>query len=213
MASGGWPGRAHEECLALARTAATERVGLAVRAADVSRASLASARREVADGVAALRETSSTPDAAADACPWRGLVRYETADAPWYCGRERAVAELVARVAGSRVVALVGPVRQRQVVAGTGRLLAALADDVIPGSASWTRLVMRPGEHPLRELRPAGPRREVRRRRRPAEQPGPARRGESPDSPQTVLVVDQLEEVWTACTDEAERASFLCRPR
>ena len=24
-----------------------------------------------------------------------------------------------------------------------------------------------------------------------------------------MLVVDQLEEVWTACTDEAERASFL----
>ena len=58
-ASGGWPGRAHEACLVMARAAATERVGLAVRAADVSRASLASARREVADGVAALRETVS----------------------------------------------------------------------------------------------------------------------------------------------------------
>ena len=209
VASGGWPGRAHEECLALARAAATERVGLAVRAADVSRASLASARREVADGVAALRETSSTPDAAGDACPWRGLVRYETADAPWYCGRERAVAELVARVAGSRVVALVGPSGSGKSSLVRAGLLAALADDVIPGSASWTRLAMRPGEHPLREL---------------ARQALGERsldvgdllsslvlraEGESPDSPQTVLVVDQLEEVWTACTDEAERASFL----
>ena len=209
VASGGWPGRAHEECLVLARAAATERVGLAVRAADVSRASLASARREVADGVAALRETSSTPDAAADACPWRGLVRYETADAPWYCGRERAVAELVARVAGSRVVALVGPSGSGKSSLVRAGLLAALADDVIPGSASWTRLVMRPGEHPLRELaRQALGERSV--------DVGDLlsslilrAEGESPESPQTVLVVDQLEEVWTACTDEAERASFL----
>ena len=209
VASGGWPGRAHEECLVLARAAATERVGLAVQAADVSRASLASARREVADGVATLRETSSTPDAPATRVRGAGLVRYETADAPWYCGRERAVAELVARVAGSRVVALVGPSGSGKSSLVRAGLLAALADDVIPGSASWTRLVMRPGEHPLRELaRQALGERSV--------DVGDLlsslvlrAEGESPDSPQTVLVVDQLEEVWTACTDEAERASFL----
>ena len=163
----------------------------------------------MADGVATLRETSSTPDAAGDACPWRGLVRYETTDAPWYCGRERAVAELVARVAGSRVVALVGPSGSGKSSLVRAGLLAALADDVIPGSASWTRLVMRPGEHPLRELaRQALGERSV--------DVGdllsslvPRAEGGVPDSPQTVLVVDQLEEVWTACTDEAERASFL----
>ena len=68
---------------------------------------------------------------------------------------------------------------------------------------------MRPGEHPLRELaRQALGERSV--------DVGDLlsslvlrAEGESPDSPQTVLVVDQLEEVWTACTDEAERASFL----
>src|SRR5262245_20123702 len=107
-ASGGWPGQAHDECLRLARHAATERVGMAARAADLSTASLVSARSELARGVAALQETAATRVVQADLCPWRGLSSYDVDDAPLYAGRERAVAELVARVATSRLVAVVG---------------------------------------------------------------------------------------------------------
>ena len=103
VASGGWPGRAHEECLVLARAAATERVGLAVQAADVSRASLASARREVADGVATLRETRcSTADAADDAPPRRRLRHEKTDDARYYGRQQAAAAQLAARAPPAR---------------------------------------------------------------------------------------------------------------
>ena len=74
---------------------------------------------------------------------------------------------------------------------------------------------MRPGEHPLRELdraiwaalpesRAGAGSREPRtchsrvRRRRPR-----------PSGERLVLVVDQFEELFTACTDEAERAAFV----
>ena len=68
-------------------------------------------------------------------------------------------------------------------------LLPALAGGVLPGSAGWTQALIRPGEQPLRELRRA-----TRRLDR-------ERRG--------VLAVDQFEELFTVCADEAERAEFV----
>jgi conflict system STAND superfamily ATPase len=68
-------------------------------------------------------------------------------------------------------------------------LLPALASGVLPGSDKWPQAVIRPGEHPLLELRSVGP--------------DPAA------SERAVLVVDQFEEVFTACRDEHERAAFI----
>ena len=65
--------------------------------------------------------------------------------APWFAGRERITAELVARVAVDRALLLVG-------ASGSGKssllragLLASLAAGALPGSASWVRIVLRPG--------------------------------------------------------------------
>ena len=84
-------------------------------------------------------------------------------------------------------------------------LLAALADDQLPGSASWDVVVIRPGPHPLRALA-----QQVLGRRQDA---GAIlerliRSPESSDK-RTVLVVDQFEEAWTSCSDERERVAFL----
>ena len=84
-------------------------------------------------------------------------------------------------------------------------LVAALADDQLPGSAGWDVVVIRPGPHPLRTLAT-----QVLARRHDAgailEQL--IRSPEASDQ-RTVLVVDQFEETWTACLDERERAAFL----
>ena len=59
---------------------------------------------------------------------------------------------------------------------------------MLSGSHNWTQAVIRPGAHPLRELRRAT-------------------RGLAPHE-RSVLVVDQFEELFTACGDERERAEF-----
>ena len=72
-------------------------------------------------------------------------------------------------------------------------LLPALADGVLPGSEDWAQAVMRPGEHPLRELSAAL-----------AELDG--ERG-------SVLAVDQFEETFTACRDERRARRIHRRAR
>ena len=84
--------------------------------------------------------------------------------------------------------------------------LASLEADVLPGSMAWTRLVMRPGRHPMRERRDRAERL-AHRCRRHAEPVGPGAQDATTD--RVVLVVDQLEELWTTCADDGERAAFL----
>jgi DNA-binding SARP family transcriptional activator len=116
-------------------------------------------------------------------CPWKGLAAYDVADAPWFAGRERLVAELLARIATARVVAVVGASGSGKSSLVRAGLLASL-----PDSTGWVRVLMRPGSHPLRELERV--------------------RGNS-DGRRVVLVVDQLEELWTACANPVERKEFL----
>ncbi len=42
-------------------------------------------------------------------CPFKGLAPFEASDADYFFGRERLVAEIVARLVGARVLAVVGP--------------------------------------------------------------------------------------------------------
>jgi WD40 repeat protein len=60
---------------------------------------------------------------------------------------------------------------------------------VLPGSDTWKQALIRPGEHPLRELNEAM-----------------AAAGEHD---RILVAVDQFEETFTTCEDEAERAAFL----
>lgn len=205
--SGGWPARIQDESLAWARRRAAERVDVAASRTGLARADLAAVRAELADTVADLREVdlrAEPPEP--DRCPWRGLAAYEVSDAPWFAGRERLIAELVARMAGSRLVGVVGASGSGKSSLVRAGLLAALASGSLPGSDGWTQLVMRPGEHPMRALAVAAL--------------SGGGRGHADDlldwfmrdenaPTRTVLVVDQLEEVWTACADPGERATFL----
>ncbi len=204
--TGGWPGAVHEEGLRLARRAATQRVEAAANRAGRSSASLGSARAELADEVERLIDTTRRGAPGPDTSPWRGLASYGVADAAWFRGRERLVAELVARVAGSRLLGVVGSSGSGKSSAVQAGLLASLAADVLPGSARWRQIVVRPGPHPMREL--------ARQDLGQGDGGGDGRAGLVGPGPgaarsRVVLVVDQLEELWTACGDPVERATFL----
>ena len=100
-----------------------------------SRRRLVASRGEIADGVEGIQrlleqrraqlagreaQLQASVVAAVGGCPYKGLARFEAADAANFFGRERLVAELVARLAGVAAAGRRRPVRQRQVVAGTG---------------------------------------------------------------------------------------------
>jgi WD40 repeat protein/DNA-binding SARP family transcriptional activator len=132
-----------------------------------------------------------------DVCPYKGLARFETSDAEFYFGREQVVADAIGHLVGGQFLALVG-------ASGSGKssllragLLHALGSGAIPGSDRWTYALMRPGNHPLASLASAN---ELAVQKVVAGSENPSR---------TVLIVDQFEESFTACNDEAERTAFL----
>ena len=128
-------------------------------------------------------------------CPYKGLARFEAADAADFFGRERLVAELVARLPGAALVTVFGPSGSGKSSLVRAGVLPALAAGVLPGTDRWRTVTMCPGAHPARELarQLAGVRRRASR-------------------PTGVLVfVDQFEEVFTLCRDEAERDEFIDR--
>ena len=165
-----------------AARAATERAGWRQATDDVSAAVIelqAAREREALAG---------TPSPAA-AMPFKGLASFDVADADVYFGRERLVADLVARVPGSRLMGIVGPSGSGKSSALRAGLLAALQAGVLPGSERWSRVVMRPGAHPARALERA--------------------LHALPSEGLSVLAVDQFEEAFTVCRDEGERAAVV----
>ena len=212
--SGRWPGAVHDAAADVARTRARRLVEAAVAVTGTSSAELAAARADIADGVASLT-AAPTLEPAPDPthCPWRGLAAYDVDDARWYAGRERLVAEVVSRMPGTRLLALVGASGSGKSSLMRAGLLAALRRDLLPGSATWRVVALRPGAHPMRELT----RRALSRDDGGGEVDTLLRAlvDGDPDThdldtgQRVVLAVDQLEEVWTVCHDEAERRQFL----
>ncbi|MBV9417337.1 MAG: winged helix-turn-helix domain-containing protein [Solirubrobacterales bacterium] len=146
------------------------------------------------------RLATATSEPSVPVCPFKGLAFFDHSDAEFFYGRERLISELVARCAESTMVGILGP-------SGIGKssllragLLPALSAGALPGSAAWRQVVMRPGKHPEVELARAlggdGLAAALARLARGA---------------RIVLAVDQLEELFTVCEGEEERAAFLDR--
>jgi WD40 repeat protein/tRNA A-37 threonylcarbamoyl transferase component Bud32 len=133
-------------------------------------------------------------------CPFKGLASFEPVDADYFFGRERLVAEFVARLVGAGFLDIVGPSGSGKSSVLRAGLLPALAGGVLPGSAGWRRLLLRPGEHPLDELR--------RVLVSGAKDPLAEALDALPAGARLLLAVDQLEELFTACQSEAERTAF-----
>ena len=131
-------------------------------------------------------------------CPFKGLAFFDRSDANYFCGRERVVSELVARAGDSTLVGILGP-------SGIGKssllragVLPALSAGVLPGGDRWRQVLLRPGEHPVAELR-----------RVLGGNGLSATLARLAPGEGIVLAVDQLEEVFTACESEEERAGFF----
>ncbi|MFS8097856.1 hypothetical protein LFM09_12010 [Lentzea alba] len=123
--------------------------------------------REVAEGLEA-------PGWDEHIAPYLGLAAFQAEDAERFHGREALVADLVAKLENNRFLGVFGP-------SGCGKS-SLLRAGLVPAMAVKT-VVLTPTEHPLVELRRAGP----------AE----------------LIVVDQFEEIFTLCRDDNERDEFI----
>ena len=194
--SGGVPLAVHRVARDWARARASAAIGASAGRAGDERGQLRSAEAELSGDLVAfqaLEELARRYGSAAGApplaavCPFPGLATFDADHAEYFFGRERLVAELVARLVGSPLLAVIGPSGSGKSSAVRAGLLPALAGGVLPGSERWRQVLIRPGPHPMAELE--------RVRAEPAER--------------AVLAVDQFEEVFTVCRDEAERTAFL----
>lgn len=153
--------------------------------------------------------------------PFRGLLPFGEDDASFFFGREALVEELLSRVKHSSLLAVVGPSGSGKSSVVRAGLIPALRRGEIPGSERWICVAMRPGERPLEALAaavaPLGGTGEVEitaLARRLAEDPQALRSTaeralEKQSGARLVLLVDQLEEVWTLTRDQAKREAFV----
>jgi len=173
---------------------ARERMDDAAARAATGRAGWRIAQDDVAAAVVELqalreREALAAAPASPAVCPFKGLAPFDVHDADVYFGRERLVADIVARVPGSRLMGIVGASGSGKSSVLRAGLLASLEAGVLPGSEAWPHAVMRPGLHPARALARA--------------------LDELPPEGLCVLAVDQFEEIFTTCQGEAERAAVV----
>ncbi|WP_433893753.1 helix-turn-helix domain-containing protein [Streptomyces sp. CA-111067] len=143
---------------------------------------------EVSRALAAAAAADPRRDDGADP-PYRGLARFEPGDRDLFFGREDLTRHLAEQVGRHRVVAVVG-------ASGSGKssllragLIPALRQDGIGGRPPAAVRLLTPGNRPAGThgalLEPA---------------PGPG---------DTIVIIDQFEEVFTLTAGPEERAGFL----
>ncbi|MCU0478699.1 MAG: winged helix-turn-helix domain-containing protein, partial [Chloroflexi bacterium] len=151
--------------------------------------------------------------------PYKGLRPFAEADSPDFFGRDALVARLVERLGdvarAGRLLLVVGPSGSGKSSAIRAGLVPALRAGGLAGSARWPIAVMQPGTRPLRELAVA-----LRTMGSDGTHGDPGQLDHDGDIADAValvlpddvahlvLVVDQLEELWSL-VDDAERTRFV----
>jgi DNA-binding SARP family transcriptional activator/class 3 adenylate cyclase/WD40 repeat protein len=215
----GNPGHVHDVARRLCDREAEERVQRALDRVGSVNEEARQLRAEIAGGVLRRERLAALADerVALGVCPYKGLARYEAADAAFFYGRERLVATLVARIAVDRFVGIIGASGSGKSSLVRAGLLPALSAGALPGSGTWPTCTFTPGEHPMRSFALAlapltdipGPELARRLDRQPDELGGvleAAVRGR--EGARVVVIVDQFEEVATLCRDQDERERF-----
>ncbi len=144
-------------------------------------------------------------------CPYMGLRAFEYDDAALFFGRETQVRDVLARLKETRFVAVLGPSGSGKSSFVRAGLLAGINTAATNGRPSARVVLLTPGEHPLTTIATAvatssAPVTPDELRGDP-DRLGRAARDAGDGA--VVLVVDQLEELFTLCADEPERRCFV----
>jgi WD40 repeat protein len=166
--------------------------------------------------------------------PFKGLQYFDEADAPIFFGREALTSQLIDRLRlpspggaappgeglGVRFLAVVGASGSGKSSLARAGLVPAIRHGALPGSERWPVHVITPTAHPLEALAASLTRdsesvtaaatliddlaRDARSLHLAARRVLSRVGGE-----RLLLAVDQFEELFTACKDEAERRAFI----
>ena len=196
-ASNGVPLAAHRYASEWAQDATRREVRAAAERASEARVRLVASRGELADGIEGLQRLiehrqlqlasrSSAPDSLR--APYLGLEAFGSDDADLYFGREELVAELVTRVASAPLVVVVGASGSGKSSLISAGLLPALDTGVVWDTGTWSASTTVPGREPRAALEEM--------------------RGEPSTPGHRVVVVDQLEELWTSSSDADVQREF-----
>ena len=171
--------------------------------------------------LAFARETATAPVAPAVAAPvrnpYKGLRAFDEADARDFFGREDLAGQLVERLRESRFVAVVGPSGSGKSSVVRAGVVPALRAGALPGSDTWLLADSTPGAYPLEELEAVLLRIAVNPPPSLIEQLAADDRGLlrvvkrvlPPGRSELLLIVDQLEELFTLVKDESVHAQVL----
>lgn len=140
-------------------------------------------------------------------CPYRGLMAYQPEHHPWFFGRDHLIELVTRRIERYPVVGVFG-------ASGSGKSSLLRAGVVGGLPAVWRPVVITPTAHPMAALTNAlasitGKKADL------GEDPAAFDVGvrnalaAGPDDVRVLLVVDQLEELFTLCANESERSQFL----
>jgi WD40 repeat protein/energy-coupling factor transporter ATP-binding protein EcfA2 len=145
---------------------------------------------------------TGTQSVISNVCPYKGLAYFDfnDEDPKYFYGRELLTKQLIEKVRQSNFLAVLGASGSgKSSVVRAGLLHQLKLGEILPGSDRWKIYEpFTPGEHPLESLEQLI--------------------GVRPDQLQAliqaatdrqVLVVDQFEEVFTQCQDDAERQNFF----
>ena len=116
----------------------------------------------------------------ATTCPYRGLLAFEPGHARFFFGREAVVGDLLRRIAPGQLVAVVGASGAGKSSVLRAGVVAAVEAGRVPGVDR--AIVVTPGAEAMLDVA---------------------------DDPARLLVVDQLEELFTRCEDPARRNAFV----
>jgi serine/threonine protein kinase len=172
------------------------------------------------DGATQILTESGQPLTAEN--PYQGLRAFDEKHQTLFYGREALTQDLLLRLGqngmGGRFLAVVGPSGSGKSSIVRAALIPALKRGALPSSQHWRYTLMKPGEHPLKELHAA------LRKSHPSN-PGNfmsdlqsddglshALRWLLPDDDERieqVLVVDQAEELFSPAVPQEEREHFI----
>jgi hypothetical protein len=155
-----------------------------------------------------------------DICPYRGLDVFNEEDAEFFFGREQDVQRLVEKLKATRFLAVLGASGSGKSSLVRAGLIPALRTGALPQSETWMICVFKPGSRPLSTLTAKllylslgedsmqTTLDQMEKDERTLHLAVAFALANKPAG-RIVWVIDQFEEVFTLCSDEKERASFL----
>jgi hypothetical protein len=153
--------------------------------------------------------------------PYRGLAYFDVQHAGIFFGRGDVTDRLLEKLRHSRFVGILGASGSGKSSVARAGVLAALAQDMLPGSSRWPAVAFTPGSKPLENLAYAicdaagAPRdgikvqEQIEAFRRGNNLLHLALRGSDAKPERIVLLVDQFEEVFAGSVSKEDRGAFI----